>query len=202
MKKSILPLAVFTLSVSIPRLALAHAPNRGFGDSCNGFLHPVLVASHLITSLALGLLIGKQSKDITLVPRGFMFALLAGLVGAAFGLGFNGKLDLTLVAVGAGLLTAISTKQKTYFYWGVAIGAGAVLGLDSALDGLTGKPVFLSLLGTFLGGSLGLFFVAPGCCKPRKQRQHIGIRIVASWTAASALLVMALRLLEQKTGAS
>ena len=201
MKKSILPLAVFTVSVSIPRLALAHVPIRGFGDFCNVVLHPVLVPSHLITSLAVGLLIGQQSKDITLAPRGFMFALLAGLVGAAFGLGFNREVFLMLVAVGAGLLTAITTKQKNYIYWGVTVGAAAVLGLDSAPDGLTGKPLVLSLLGTFLGGSLGLFYVARVWSKPRKQWQP-GIRIVASWTAASALLVMALQLLEQKTGTS
>jgi urease accessory protein len=202
MKKSILPLAVFTLSVSIPRLALAHAPIRGFGDFCNGVLHPVLVPSQVITSLAVGLLIGQQSKDITLAARGFMFALLAGLLGAAFGLGFNREVFLMLVAVGAGLLTAINTKQKNYLYWRFAVGAAAVLGLDSAPDGLTGKPLVFSLLGTFLGGSLGLFYVARVWSKPREQWQHIGIRIVASWTAASALLVMALQLLEQKTGAS
>ena len=43
-----------------PQLAHAHSPIEGIGDFYNGMLHPLLVPSHVLLLLALGLLRGQQ----------------------------------------------------------------------------------------------------------------------------------------------
>lgn len=193
--KFILPILLLLL---VPVPALAHAPIEGIGDFYNGILHPLLVPVHLICLIAVGLLAGQQSEpehcNVTLAPRGFLFALLAGLLGAALGLGFDGELVLLPIAFAAGILTAVGRPLHPVIFTGVAAMAGLVLGLDSSPDGLAGKALFLSLLGTLLGAALGLFYIALVGSRLHKPWQQIAIRVVASWTAASAMLVFALRL--------
>ena len=48
--------------------------------------------------------------------------------------------------------------------------------------------------GTVLGATLILGLVAFAASRPTRDWQRIGVRILGSWAAASALLVLALRL--------
>ena len=43
-----------------PGLAVAHSPMQGIGNFYGGILHPILVPSHLLALLSLGLLIGQS----------------------------------------------------------------------------------------------------------------------------------------------
>ncbi len=75
----------------------------------------------------------------------------------------------------------------------VAALSGFLLGLDSAQDVMVGKAKFFSLLGSGLGVCF-LFTYALAFADYFGDRnwQKIGVRIVGSWVAASAILVLAL----------
>jgi urease accessory protein len=78
---------------------------------------------------------------------------------------------------------------------GLTVIAGFALALDSPPEAISLTQANLTLLGTAL--SAIAFPVALGKLVSRLQRdwQRIGVRILGSWIAASAILVLALRLL-------
>jgi urease accessory protein len=63
---------------------------------------------------------------------------------------------------------------------------------------LTRKETWLTLAGTGLGAVLILSYVGGIAAWLRQPWQRIGIRVAGSWTAASALLVLALALVGPK----
>ena len=60
-----------------PGVALAHGPMPGVGSFYGGLLHPVMVPSHLITLVALGLLIGQRGLGAMRLKFRRSFRLLA-----------------------------------------------------------------------------------------------------------------------------
>ena len=190
-------LSLSLLLTLIPVTALAHAPIKGINNFYNGILHPLVVAPHLMIIIALGLLIGQQSKDITIAPRGFLGGAIAGLAAAALGAGFDAEIIIIVIAGTAGLLASIKPSLKTPVYTSFAIMGGLFIGLDSTPEGLKAKDLFMSLGGTLLGASLLLFYIAVLASKAKKQWQQIGVRVIASWTTASAVLVLALQLIKK-----
>jgi urease accessory protein len=71
--------------------------------------------------------------------------------------------------------------------------AGAALALDSPPQAISLAVATLTLIGTGIGACLAVAIIAVGAGDLARAWQRIGVRIVGSWIAASALLVLALR---------
>ncbi|MBT8345672.1 MAG: HupE/UreJ family protein [Desulfofustis sp.] len=195
--RSLIAIPMFLVVSSMaPRLALAHVPFAGLNDLYNGLLHPVVVPAHLLLLAAAGLLLGKQGSRA--VPPSFLlFCLftLTGLVATTFFAGGIGERYLLGVAAVIGLLIAANLRIPFILCFILAALTGFLLGFDSTQTVLVGDAKFFSLLGSGLG--LCFLFLYPLAFADYfgdRNWQKIGVRIVGSWVAASAILVLALSL--------
>jgi threonine/homoserine/homoserine lactone efflux protein len=65
---------------------------------------------------------------------------------------------------------------------------------DSVPQEISVQPTLLSLAGTAVAAWLTVIFVAAMAAQVRREWVRIAVRILGSWTAASAMLVLALRM--------
>jgi hydrogenase/urease accessory protein HupE len=160
-----------------------------------GFVDPLMVPAHLLALLALGLLVGRPdggSRIVALVA--FALALAAGLSAIALAVGQTPATDVLLgVTAVSGLLVALAFVLPSLLGVALAVIAGAALGLDSPPQVIAMADATLALTGTWLGACLALGFVAVCASLLTRDWQRIGTRILGSWIAASAILVLALR---------
>jgi hydrogenase/urease accessory protein HupE len=160
-----------------------------------GSLHPLAVPAHALALLALGLLIGQQSGGRRLAPfLAFVAGLVAGLAAIAFAFGPTSAANVLLAAAAVtGLLVALAHPLPAFVSVPLAAIAGIALGLDSPPEAISIAVGTVMLIGTGLGASLAVAAVAAGTSCLRRAWQQIGVRILGSWIAASAILVLALR---------
>jgi urease accessory protein len=190
------PLIAVVLVLSVVGPALAHDVVAGVGGFTGGLLHPLLVPVHLLALVGLGLLIGQQqgpSRRMLLAV--FAAGLGAGLACVALAIGETPANLVLLAAAGtAGVLVVIAAPLPGIVGGIVAVTTGAAIGLDSPPDEISLWSAVLALLGTGLGAVVVLtaIVVLTGCC--RREWLRIGVRVIGSWTAASAILVLATRL--------
>jgi urease accessory protein len=152
--------------------------------------------THLLAILALGLLSGQRATRFPVVA---LIALAAGLAVGAFtvatGVGENpattALLALAVIAA-ASVIAAVVLPAWIAVLLAFAIGAALPLNappheiaIANAIAAQAGFAV--AALATFVAVAL----VAMNATRPW---QRIGVRIVGSWIAASAILVLALRL--------
>jgi hypothetical protein len=90
-----------------------------------------------------------------------------------------------LVALGRPLPAAVPAA--------IAGVTGLALGLDSPPEAITLGAATVTLVGTWLSASLAVALLATLASLLTRAWQRIGLRIVGSWLAASAMLVLALR---------
>jgi urease accessory protein len=185
-------LVVLLLLVAEP--ALAHAPIPGIGGFAGGLLHPILVPAHGLSLLALGLTIGQQrGRRVALLSFGA--ALTAGLVALALAVGETPAevvllADTTLL----GVLLAGAWQLPRPAGWLLAAIAGGALALDSPPDATTIEEGNVMLLGTALGACAGLAADTLGTRLAKDTWNRLGVRVLGSCIAASAILVLALAL--------
>jgi urease accessory protein len=164
-----------------------------------GLLHPLAVPAHVLALLALGLLIGQQRAARLVVPlAAFAAGLAAGLAALAFGVGQTSAPNLLLAAAAfTGLLVALARPLPALAGAPLAAIVGIALGLDSPPNVISISAATTMLIGTGVGATIALAIVAL-CARSAANARHIasrtGVRILGSWTAASAVLVLALRL--------
>ena len=176
--------------------ALAHPPPLGIPGFFGGVLHPLFVPAHLMAILALGLLIGQQAgRWSRVVPAEFVAALIAGLVALTFGIAPRGA-DVVILALAAvcGLLAALARSLPQLVGYVLAALTGFAVALDSPPDVISVREANLMLIGTGLGGTVLLIVVTEAAARLTRHWQHIAVRVLGSWIAASAVLVLALRL--------
>jgi urease accessory protein len=174
--------------------ACAHAI-EGLGGFYAGLLHPVLTPTHGLALLALGLLIGQQPVEKRLLPQMlFALALAAALLALAFAVGETqaGAVLLAAVAI-TGALVAAAFRLPIVVLGPLAAVAGAAIGLDSPPNVISFQEAVVMLIGTGLGGSIALGLVVEGAARMARDWQLIGVRVLGSWTAASAMLAIAVR---------
>jgi hydrogenase/urease accessory protein HupE len=160
-----------------------------------GLLHPLAVPAHALALLALGLLIGQQGAGRMLVPlAGFAVGMAAGLAAIILAVRQTSAADVVLAATAlAGALVVLARPLPGFACAVLAAIAGVALGLDSPPQAISIALGTLMLIGTGLGACLALAMVAAGTARFARAWQRIGVRIVGSWIAASAILVLALR---------
>lgn len=178
--------------VLLPQAALAHSPVAGVGDFYAGMLHPVVVPEALVALLAVGLLIGRQRLQRSGLA---VAALLAGLgVGLAAGTtsGLASPPWALLVAAAAAAivtLAALNVTPTALAAGGTALGAmvGAAMAQPAASAG-----GWVLAAGAWLGAALCALGTASVTELASRPCQCIAVRVVASWLAASAVLMLAL----------
>lgn len=179
--------------LTTPQLAFAHSPIKGINNFYNGLLHPVLVPSHLLL-IAAGLFVGQHATPVIRQALGVcVLAALLGLLASNHLLLAALEAFLLCAAATLGILVAAHFNVPSLVCGAIAGVVGFAVGLDSVEETLTATPKLMAMTGTFVGICL-LFLYVVGLANYCKQRdwQIIGTRIVGSWIAASALLVLAL----------
>jgi len=160
-----------------------------------GLLHPVLTPSHALALLGLGLLIGQQPANKRPLPLVlFVLALAAGLLALAFAVAETPAGDVLLAGVViSGVLVAAAFRLPILLLGSLASVVGAAIGLDSPPEVVSLQEAVLMLIGTGIGASIALRLVIAGAARMAGDWQQIGVRVLGSWTAASALLAIAVR---------
>jgi hydrogenase/urease accessory protein HupE len=152
-----------------------------------------LVPTHLMAMLALGLLIGQQRWGRAAIVA-YAAGLLIGL--GAIALAYvptRAEESLLAATVIAGLALALARPWPTWAGTALAAGTGVSLALDSPPETLSLTKANLQLATTAIGTTAMVWAVALLGRWLSRPLPHLATRIVGSWTAASAVLVLALR---------
>ncbi len=185
--------AVLVLLTAGP--ALAHPPPFGITGFPGGLLHPLFVPAHLLAITGLGILIGRQRPTWgKAVPASFAAALVVGLLALAMAFvpRYAGETVLSAALI-AGALVALARPLPEAIGCALAATAGLAIALDSPPWVVSVSEANLMLIGTGLGAT-ALLLVVTFCASRLSRPWHvIGLRVLGSWVAASAILVLALQ---------
>ncbi len=184
-----------------PACVSAHSPVPGLGRFYSGMLHPVLAPAALIALVSLGLLLGQRGLATShRAALAFVLMLCLGLVAGSEWQGSGLAADSTRLADTALLLTALAAAGCALAalplpLWARAalagcVGAAAGFGLA---DMAVGAERWVVVAGTWLGAALLALGVAAVAELARAGWQHVALRVLASWMAAAALLVLGLQ---------
>jgi urease accessory protein len=176
--------------------AQAHVVIPGVGGFPGGLAHPLLVLSHALSLVALGLLAGRQPLRSRLILIAVFMAAMA-LSFAAVSLAYStdrAELAVLALAAIAGLVLASGWNAPFAVTALIAICLGGAILFDSVPAVPSVRETLLALAGTTLAAAAAIATVAfVSACLPAFW-QRVGIRVAGSWIAASAILVLALRL--------
>lgn len=181
------------LLVLAPMDAAMAAGARTFQD---GLLHPLLVPAHALAVLGTGLLIGQQARRWRWpAPASYVAGLGVGFAAMmqAFSPTVAAEVLLAATATSAALV-ALARPVPELLGYALALATGVALALNSSPGGISVREANVVVLGTFCGAVILLLAVARLTTAARRPLHKIGVRILGSWIAASAILVLALRL--------
>ena len=182
---------VVALPVLLPiEEACAHPAFAGATGFYGGLLHPLFVPTHAIAVLSLGLLIGQQ------LPHGRWPVALA--YAAGLGIGFAAMISafaprfsaeaLLATTVIVGALVALARVLPWPVTCVLALAVGIALALDSSPGGISVREANVIIVGTFCGAVILLWAILVVVASFRREWQKLGMRILGSWIAASAVL--------------
>jgi urease accessory protein len=193
MKRAALAAALLLLA-TVP--APAHTVIPGIGGFSGGLLHPLLVPAHALTLIALGFLTGTYTARTQIL----LFVLFAAAAVAAFvliAMAYSAtQADMVVLCLGAatGLLLATNIALPVPATAAVVAAVSGAVTFDSVPPVTSVSETISSLTGTALSA---LALVAAAALISGALPDHvrpIAIRIAGSWIAASAIMVLALRL--------
>lgn len=161
-----------------------------------GGLAQFFVASHLLAIAALGLLAGQHGHRFPLgVLAAFAVGLVAGSIMVASAIRENpvslGLLMLALVAAG---LVVLGRDVSDWLIGLMTFAAGSALPLNAPPHEITIANAIASQAGLALAATIVLALATGISVSATRPWQRIGLRIAGSWIAASAILVLALRM--------
>lgn len=183
----------------LPTCALAHSPMPAMEGFYVGLLHPVSTASPLLCVLALGLLLSHGgpryfSRSWAVYAGGLAIGLTAGIAGLWVFLWLD--MAVLSLAIFAAALAALAPGRLWPLPIVVAGLAAGCLGVTITPDPGPSVDVAFTVTGTFVGANVGLLYVAAAAQWIRQQFTmawvSIGLRVLAAWIAAIAVLLMAL----------
>ena len=159
----------------------------------DGLLNPLTTPAHAMTLLALALLMARQPQRFVVLLI-FALALAAGFLAIVLAVETTpARTVLLAVAAALGAMVATAWAPKP-LAWLLAAITGAALALDSPPQAVTISEAYATLGGTTLGACATLVAVAAVANYANADWQRLGVRIVGSWIAASAILVLAVQL--------
>jgi len=185
------------LAVALPVLlpieeACAHPAFAGATGFYGGLLHPLFVPAHAIAVLSLGLLIGPQ------MPHGRWPVALAYAAGLGIGFAamilafaprFSAEALLAITAI-VGALVALARVLPWPIVCVLALAVGIALAFDSSPGGISVREANVIIVGTFCGAVILLWVILVVVASFRREWQKLGMRILGSWIAASAVLAL------------
>jgi urease accessory protein len=159
----------------------------------DGILQTVMPI-HLLAIVAVGLL-GGQGGRSGLVAALFAIGMLAGSLAIALATRETpSALVLLATATFAGIALATAMMLPSILTNVLAFATGAALALDAPPQAI-GIPSAIATQVGFGAAALAAFgLIAFIAMRADRPWQRIGVRIAGSWIAASAILVLALRL--------
>lgn len=177
--------------------AAAHAHNvaEGYPPLAGGLLHPLLVPSHALALVALGLVAGASPMRQRLVSVATFVAatcVSVALVTRAFS-AHEAELQLLLLAVASGLLLAAGTRLPLAAACFLAGLAATALIFDSVPAIPSVRDTLISLLASALAAAALLASVAALSAAIPRALRAVAIRVAGAWIAAGALMLLALR---------
>jgi urease accessory protein len=172
---------------------LAHPPPLGIPGFFGGALHPVFVSAHLLAIVGVGLALGVLAAGSRHAVLSYIVALIAGLglIALAFVPRFAGQALLILACV-TGALVALARPLPEPAACVLAGCAGLAIGLDSPPEVVSVREANWMLIGTGFGATVTLIVMVEIASRLTRPMLRIGARILGSWIAASAILVLAL----------
>jgi hypothetical protein len=180
--------------------AMAHAPVMGIGGVFGGVLHALFIPEHGLSLVALGLVAGRQehaARRWALLI--FTAALTAGLIATALKIETTLAIDVLLLATGIlGLLMAAAWAPPMLAAV-LSVFVGLAFALDSAPDATSPEDLNRMLVGSGLGAAAVLVIVAESSAFLQGSAPSIVMRVLGSWTAAIAILVLSLRVVTRFT---
>jgi HupE / UreJ protein len=180
--------------------AMAHAPVMGIGGVFGGVLHALFIPEHGLSLVALGLVAGRQehaARRWALLI--FTAALTAGLIATALKIETTLAIDVLLLATGIlGLLMAAAWAPPMLAAV-LSVFVGLAFALDSAPDATSPEDLNRMLIGSGLGAAAVLVIVAESSAFLQGSAPSIAMRVLGSWTAAIAILVLSLRVVTRFT---
>jgi hypothetical protein len=162
-----------------------------------GFADGMMLAvapTHLLAVVAIGLLAGQGGRS------GFVQALfVAGLLAGSFAIASAiretpSALVLLAVAAFVGSTIAAAIALPSIAMNVLAFATGAALALDAPPQAIGIAAAIASQIGTCIAAGAVLVLVVSIAARADRPWQRIGLRVVGSWIAASAILALALRL--------
>lgn len=195
------PACGFLLAALLLAAGRAEAHNM-FGegnDFLNGLAHPFISLPHMLATVGLGLLAGRHGgAAVTRYIGGYLGALVVGLACATFSIGFAAENPILVGALLLGLALALDRPLTVPVLLPAVVAIGLLMGFDFAAETAGSKA------GLNFGTGVALYFlflVSLGFAESFGKRdwQRIGLRILGSWMAASALLALAFGIFAAKT---
>jgi urease accessory protein len=159
-------------------------------------LAPLLVPTHVLALVALGLLAGQRE---TKIPRLTVLAYALGYSAGAALIAFPVReppagIALLALAAIAGGLVAMGWPAPPPIKHALAFATAAALALNSPPQAISLRGALVAQIVTGLAALLILAVIAAGATMAKHIVARIAMRIVGSWITASAVLVLALRL--------
>ena len=174
----------------------AHAHDViGVGGFYGGLLHPLLVPAHIMALVALGLLMGQQAPDRHALLALLTAALVAGIVVIVLAFAADNP-DYAVLAVAAlaGIAVAAGRPLPVALTGPIVLVAGVAVALDSVPQEISMPATFLALVATAIMAVIVTALAAAIATRLARGWPAIAVRVAGSWIAASAILVLALRL--------
>ena len=156
----------------------------------------ILVPTNLLAVLALGFALGQNAVRLPLINLAvFAAGLLIGSVLIAMGTG-EMPIPVTLLALAAGaaIMVVIARPIPPMMKAALSFATGAALALNAPPQTVTFPAAIAAQCGTAMAAFAMLGLVVLVAARANRGWQDVGLRIVGSWIAASAILVLALRL--------
>ena len=177
----------------MPVPASAHSFIPGAGSFVNGLVHPFVIPAHVIGIIMLGMFVGQHGSQVMKWSlASFMLSLLAGLLVTMIWPWQSIYIVILVACMLLGLAVAIARQVPLTWLLAIVAIVGFMLGLDSPQPELAGRERMAALFGTLLGCFFSLVYIAALTEIVTRPWLKIGVRVLGSWGAASALMVLAL----------
>lgn len=188
------------LCLAIPGRAEAHGGLPGGGGFVSGVAHPMLAIEQLMILLAFGVLLGRNRGQASLPLLLLAAALVSGLW-SGVALAVPQALALAL-ALGLGVCLAAAVQPPIWARAVLAGLAGWIIGTNTDVPALASNDL-VEVFAPYVGVFTGVFLVTLNAAalaslavasKARRPAAEIALRVLGSWIAAIAIMVLALRL--------
>lgn len=184
------------LGLAIAGPAAAHAPIPGVGVFFSGALHPFIAPALLLSLTAFGLLLGQSCRGR--LPRAgpalatCVLAMVAGLFLHSRVEGLNTDRLLLLCGALTGVAVAFAWRLPASVNLSFGVVVGLTTGLASAPTGVEGRDWAVMLAGTLMASGGLPAWTAAVVSLAQQAWLKMAVRVLGSWLAAAALLVLSL----------